>query len=69
MQIGGFQDTGSTVEEKKSDFAAGPAFRVHWNFVGPMYFNMEATYGLRELSRHLTFNFQDMVSFSFGVQF
>ena len=62
----GFQDLGSTDEEIKSDFAAGPAFEVQWLFVGPLYFRLEAMYGLRNFNAHVALNAQDFVHLSLG---
>jgi len=63
-----FQDEGSTLTEKSSDFGLGPAFRVKWVFVAPVYMNMEVIWGLRDLTAHLTLNGQDLVTFSIGVE-
>ncbi|MBK9295239.1 MAG: hypothetical protein IPM57_12510 [Oligoflexia bacterium] len=54
--------------EQKTDFGVGPALRMNLSFFKNFYLNMEATYGLRELGAHFTFNFQDMVSASLGFR-
>lgn len=62
----GFQDQGSTTEETKDDFAAGPAFEVQWFILGPMYLRLEALYGLRDIGAHAALNAQDFVHLSLG---
>jgi len=63
-----FKDEGATSEDKNSDFGLGPAFRVQWNVLSPVYINLEVIWGLRDLMRHLTLNGQDLVTFSVGVE-
>ncbi len=62
-----FKDEGATRAEEDSDFGAGPAFRVQWGFLSPVYCNLEVIWGLRDIYKHLTLNGQDLVTFSVGV--
>ena len=64
----GFQDEGSTTEEKKSDFALGPAFFVQWQFAGPVYLKLDMLWGLRGISPLIGLNGQDVVFLSLGVR-
>ena len=64
----GFQDIGSESEDKKHDFAFGPAFRLNYHVLSFMYVNIDAIYGLRSIFRHLTLNFQDVVVVSVGFR-
>lgn len=64
-----FQDKGSTVSSDTSDFIIGPTFRMHLSY-GFFFINMSSLLGLRDLSNHITgLTFQDVESFSIGVQF
>lgn len=63
----GFQDKGSAREEKASDVALGPAFRVRWLFAGPVYLNLEMIIGIRNIVANLTLNAQDDIVLSIGV--
>ena len=64
----GFQDDGAASLKKDSDIAVGPAFKVKWFLLGPIYMNMEAILGLRNPGTHLlSLQFQDFVTLSFGV--
>lgn len=65
--VRGFLDTTGS-EEKKIDTGLGPAFRIQWLLGGPFYINLEAIFGLRDLGSHLTLNFQDFTTFSFGFK-
>jgi hypothetical protein len=62
----GFQDINDTEMLTKSDFAIGPAIRVHWSILKIFYLNIDAIYGVRDIYSHLTLNFQDVISFSVG---
>lgn len=64
--IRGFTDQGST-EETKSDFNLGPAFRLKWIFLDPVFISLEALFGLRDLTQHLALNAQDSINLSLGV--
>lgn len=67
-----YQDTGAP-EEKKNDFAAGPAFFGRWVLVGILYSSVEAILGIGDprykLGDMLTLNFRDHVNFSVGLEF
>ncbi|MCC6277772.1 MAG: hypothetical protein IT289_07660 [Oligoflexia bacterium] len=63
-----FKDDGQPVANKESDGGGGPAFRVRWFVLDPAYLNIEAILGLREISAHAALNFQNLVSFSVGVE-
>ncbi len=66
--LDGFQDEGSSSEDTNTSASAGFAFKVKWNFAGPVYMNMEGIYGIRDPLTHLTsLTFQDFVSFSVGI--
>lgn len=62
------QDTGSLVEEEKSDFSIGPAFRVQWFPFHSVYLNIEWIFGVRNLGLLLSLNSQDLVQLSLGVR-
>lgn len=62
----GFQDENSTVNRKKSDFAAGPAYFLQWHFAGPIYLKLDMIWGLRGLSQMIGLNGQDVVFLSIG---
>lgn len=66
-----FQDTGAE-EEKKDDFALGPAFFGRWFLAGSAFLSVEAVYGLGDPSLHLGdilgMNARDHVNFSIGVE-
>ena len=53
---------------KKEDYLAGPAWNMAWHFAGPLFFNIEALFGLRQPANHLLLSFQDFVSLSFGIR-
>lgn len=65
----GFQDEGSTNEQKESDFLIGPAIRMNLSH-SIFYLNMAGTFGIRNLTTHaLSLTFQDVQSLSVGVRF
>lgn len=64
-----YRDSSSADVEQGSDFGLGPGFRVNWTFLGPLFLNMEGVFGLREITHHLTLNYQDYVNFSIGLRF
>lgn len=64
-----FKDEGSVIEDKATDFLVGPAIRMNWSY-GFFYLNLAVTFGLRDLSKHITgLTFQDVESMSLGVRF
>jgi hypothetical protein len=67
-----FKDLNSA-EEKRSDFAIGPAFFSRWFLASPGYISVEAILGLgnpgRDLGDMLGMNVRDQVNFAVGVQF
>lgn len=65
-----FKDEGATATERTvSDIVVGPSLRMTWGF-GFFYINMTATYGLRNLTNHLSgLTFQDVESLSLGFRF
>ncbi len=64
-----FQDEGSTLEQKDSDFLLGPAIRMNLSY-GFFYINMSATFGIRNVLTHaMSLTFQDVESLSVGVRF
>lgn len=65
----GFQDTGGGALEEKTEFGIGPSLQMKWFFAGPIYFNIEAVFGLRDLYTHAMLNFQDVVNLSIGASF
>jgi hypothetical protein len=66
--VRGFQDQGSTEEQKKSDVALGPAFFVQWQLAGPAYLKMDMIWGLRGLTNIIGLNGQDVIFFSVGLR-
>ncbi|MCB0342772.1 MAG: hypothetical protein KDD59_11035, partial [Bdellovibrionales bacterium] len=64
--VSAYQDSLSSTEETAADFTLGPAFRVQWLFLDPLYFNLEATFGLRSPTAILQLSAQDVVSFALG---
>jgi hypothetical protein len=62
-----FRDEG-TAPKKDQDFGLGPAFQVRWFPLGPVYFNMEVIFGLRDIFANLLMNGQNLVTFSLGVE-
>jgi hypothetical protein len=63
-----FQDVGAASEQKVSDYLLGPALRMSWSY-GMVYFNFSATFGVRDLLRHLTsLTFQDVETLSVGIR-
>ena len=64
-----FKDEGSTTENNASDIVIGPCLRMNLSY-GFVFFNMAATFGLRDFGTHLTgLSFQDIEFFSMGVRF
>lgn len=63
----GFQDEGSTTEEKESDVVAGPSFFVQWFIVDPVYMKMDMLWGFRAIEPLIGLNGQDVIFFSLGV--
>lgn len=65
-----FKDDGSSsTATTASDIILGPSVRMNLAF-GFIYLNMAATYGLKNLSTHLSgLTFQDITSVSIGVRF
>jgi hypothetical protein len=63
----GFQDEGSTEEQKKSDVVAGPAFFVQWFVAGPVYLKLDMLWGFRGLGPLIGLNGQDVVFLSLGL--
>lgn len=66
-----YQDIGAR-EQKKSDFAIGPAFFGRWLLADFFYISVEAIIGIGDpslrLGDMLTLNFRDHVNFSIGFQ-
>lgn len=54
--------------KKNNDFATGPAVRVLWNMLGPVFIAFEGMYGIRNLNAILLSS-QDMTSLIVGVRF
>lgn len=65
--VRGFRDEGSLQEEQASDFTGGPAFFVQWNVLSPVYLKLEMIMGLRDLTKAIGLNAEDIVFFSMGV--
>lgn len=65
---GGLKPDIQSAESKWQDFGFGPSFRIIWNALGPAYFGLEATLGLKSPWSHLLLSFQDFVVFSFGIK-
>lgn len=65
----GFKDTSNTLL-KKTDYVLGPAFYSQWNFIGPLYLNVEGIYGLIGPSNRnhdlVGLNARDHVNLSIG---
>lgn len=66
--VRGFQDEGSSTEEKKSDIVVGPAFFVQWQLAGPLYLKLDMLWGIRGISELIGLNGQDVVFLSLGVR-
>lgn len=64
----GLKDLGLDESTSRSDYAIGPAFRLNYVMFNFLYFNVDAIFGLRNVFRHLTFHFQDVISISAGIQ-
>ncbi len=64
----GFKDSDDSSESTNTDFLIGPAFRLNWSFFNNLYLNIDATYGIRNISSHIQMNFQDSVSTSIGFR-
>ncbi|MBF0314143.1 MAG: hypothetical protein HQK52_12060 [Oligoflexia bacterium] len=64
----GLQDLGSENMDTKHDYLGGPAFKVQMTYFDFLFFGINAVLGLRNIYRHLTLNFQDVVIFSVGIK-
>lgn len=54
--------------EIQSEYLAGPAWRLTWEFGGPVFLGIEALFGLRQPMTHLLLSFQDFISLNLGVR-
>jgi hypothetical protein len=50
------------------DWVTGPAIKMRWQALGPLFVSLESVFGLRDPSLHLTLNFQTVTHALVGVR-
>lgn len=64
----GFKFKADSTPVERDNYATGPAIRVLWHFMGPVFLGLEAMFGIRGL-QVAVLSTQDVSSLIFGVRF
>lgn len=65
----GYRDTETSPLQSATDYNIGPAFRVTWYFLDPVFFSVESIFGARRPVPLIVLSAQDIATITFGVAF